>query len=273
LVKEQKDFKRKILANPVVVESKRKKEEPPPKKGSGKAGPSSKQARHSSVGGGSGSGPSAYKFGVLTKIVRHLKLKFQNGEDSPLTLEDILDETNQLDANNKVRAWLQNEALPHNPKIEVTSNGTTFMFKPPLKCRDKRSLLRLLRTYDMKGMGGIFRDDVIESVPHAEKILQNLDKDIITITRLDKKKVLFYDDHQNKFELDDEFQKLWRSVTVDGLDDHKIDEYLEKAGIKSMEGQGVKKATRKLKKRPKRKIVSKIKDNDHLVGVLQNYEV
>lgn len=30
--------------------------------------------------------------------------------------------------------------------------------------------------------------------------------------------------------VDDEFLKLWRSVTVDAMDDAKIDEYLEKQG-------------------------------------------
>ena len=31
---------------------------------------------------------------------------------------------------------------------------------------------------------------------------------------------------------------LWRSVAVEGLDDAKIDEYLDKQGIKSMTDQG-----------------------------------
>ena len=38
-----------------------------------------------------------------------------------LSLEEILDETNQLDVSGKTRQWLQQEALNHNPKIEVTS--------------------------------------------------------------------------------------------------------------------------------------------------------
>ena len=37
-----------------------------------------------------------------------------------LSLEEILDETNQLDVSGKTRQWLQQEALNHNPKIEVT---------------------------------------------------------------------------------------------------------------------------------------------------------
>lgn len=63
------------------------------------------------------------------------------------------------------------EALPNNPKIEVTLEGK-YQFKPPLKCRDKKSLLRLLKQHDTKGLGGIMRDDVVESVPHAERIFK-----------------------------------------------------------------------------------------------------
>ena len=35
--------------------------------------------------------------------------------------------------------------------------------------------------------------------------------------------------------MDEEFQKLWRSVAVDGLDDMKIEEYLEKTGFAFMQ--------------------------------------
>jgi len=42
-------------------------------------------------------GSSQYRFGVLAKIVKHMKTRHQDGDDHPLTLEDILDETNQLD--------------------------------------------------------------------------------------------------------------------------------------------------------------------------------
>lgn len=47
---------------------------------------------------------------------------------------------------------------------------------------------------------------------------------------MDKKKVLFYNDRTASLPIDEEFQKLWRSVAVDAMDDAKIDEYLEKQG-------------------------------------------
>jgi transcription initiation factor TFIIE subunit beta len=58
------------------------------------------------------------------------------------------------------------------------------------------------------------------------QILQN---EILYIIRpMDKKKVLFYNDRTANFAVDEEFQKQWRAVAVDAMDDAKIDEYLEK---------------------------------------------
>lgn len=48
-------------------------------------------------------GSSQYRFGVLAKIVRHMRLRHLDGDDHPLTLEDILDETNQLDIGQSVK--------------------------------------------------------------------------------------------------------------------------------------------------------------------------
>ena len=41
-------------------------------------------------------GTSQYKFSVLSKIVRHMRHRHMEGEDQALTLDDILDETNQV---------------------------------------------------------------------------------------------------------------------------------------------------------------------------------
>lgn len=49
------------------------------------------------------SGSSSYRFGVLARIVRHMKARHQEGDDHPLTLDEVLDETNQLDVGNKVK--------------------------------------------------------------------------------------------------------------------------------------------------------------------------
>ena len=46
------------------------------------------------------------------------------GEGHPLTLEEVLDETNQLDVGNKTKLWLQTDALKNNPKVSASPEGT-----------------------------------------------------------------------------------------------------------------------------------------------------
>lgn len=95
--------------------------------------------------------------------------------------------------------WLQTEALINNPKIEVSPDNR-FCFKPVYKIKDGKSLMRLLKQHDLKGLGGILLDDVQESLPHCEKVLKNRASEIVYIIRpIDKKKVLFYNDRTANF--------------------------------------------------------------------------
>lgn len=67
--------------------------------------------------------------------------------------------------------WLGSEALVNNPKIEVTPDNK-FLFKATYKIRDRKSLLRLLKQQDLKGLGGILLEDIQESLPHSDKALK-----------------------------------------------------------------------------------------------------
>lgn len=67
--------------------------------------------------------------------------------------------------------WLQTESLPNNPKIEVTPDGK-FVFKALYRLKDRKSLLKLLKQQDLKGLGGVLLEDVQESLPHCEKALK-----------------------------------------------------------------------------------------------------
>lgn len=49
------------------------------------------------------SGSSQYRFGVLAKIVKFMRTRHQDGDDHPLSIEEILDETNQLDIGQSVK--------------------------------------------------------------------------------------------------------------------------------------------------------------------------
>lgn len=48
-------------------------------------------------------GSSQYRFGVLAKIVKHMRVRHLDGDDHPLLLDEILDETNQLDIGASVK--------------------------------------------------------------------------------------------------------------------------------------------------------------------------
>ncbi len=110
--------------------------------------------------------------------------------------------------------WLETEALKGNPKISATPEGT-YMYKPPYNLTNKRSLLKLLRQYDLKGQGGIYLDDVQESLPKCDKVVRALVEDsrILVLTRpQDKKKVLFYHDHTSDFQVDEVIGHIYRIV-------------------------------------------------------------
>lgn len=74
-------------------------------------------------------------------------------------------------------------------------DGNRFAFKPVFKLKDGKSLIKLLKHYDLKGLGGIMLEDIQESLPHCEKVLKHVEKKIVYIIRpTDKKKILFYND-------------------------------------------------------------------------------
>ena len=72
---------------------------------------------------------------------------------------------------------------------------------------------------------------------------QILGDQVVQVQRpIDKKQVLFYNDKSHNFDVDEEIQKLWRSVTVEGVDEGKIEDYLSRQGISSMQDTGISKA-------------------------------
>lgn len=40
------------------------------------------------------------------------------------------------------------------------------------KLKDRKSLLKLLKQQDLKGLGGVMLEDIQESLPHCEKALK-----------------------------------------------------------------------------------------------------
>ncbi|KAK7067873.1 Transcription initiation factor IIE subunit beta [Halocaridina rubra] len=270
LLREKEAFMRRAIANP-SIEVKKKKSDSIHASDAAKKKSSSKPLTTDPAAYKSLSGGAQHKFTALARIVKHMKARHQDGETHPLSLDEILDETNQLNVGAKVKQWLMTEALPDNPKIQEIDGK--YLFKPALNVRDRKTMLKLLRHHDMKGFGGILLEDIQESLPHCDKIMKQLDKDILRIIRqTDKKQIIFYHDKGINFPVEKEFQNLWRNTSVDGLQDDNIEEYLNKQGIKSMQDTGpkVKPIRRKIKKSRQR--ATKISDNEHMQHVLQNYD-
>ncbi|XP_035867544.1 transcription initiation factor IIE subunit beta isoform X3 [Phyllostomus discolor] len=244
LLRERELFKKRALSTPVVekrlVSSESSTSSSKKKKAKLEHGGSSGSKQNSEHSNGSFnlkalSGSSGYKFGVLAKIVNYMKFlvsvskgftktyqvsncitspssptRHQRGDTHPLTLEEILDETQHLDIGLKQKQWLMTEAL-----------GDQILF----------------------------------------------------VSRPDKKKILFFNDKSCQFSVDEEFQKLWRSVTVDSMDEEKIEEYLKRQGISSMQESGPKKvAPIQRRKKPASQKKRRFKThNEHMAGVLKDY--
>lgn len=274
LLRERDAFKKRAMATPVVEARKKERDAP---SGNAASQPKKKakppKQKDSSYNYKTTSGSSQYNFSVLAKIVKHMKQRHLEGDTHPLSLDEILDETNQLDIGARQRHWLSTEALQNNPKLQVTQDNK-YCFRPAYNLKDRKSLLRLLDKHDQRGMGGILLEDIQESLPNVERHLKALGDAIIYVVRpVDKKKVLFYNDKSLQFTVDEEFQKLWRSVAVEGIDDQKIEEYLQKQGINSMQDMGVKKvnSAQKRKKPSSKKVKTFKKHNDHMGDILEDY--
>ncbi|KAK3597913.1 hypothetical protein CHS0354_042251 [Potamilus streckersoni] len=285
LLREREAFKKRALAQPTVEKRKKPKDENNEKAAKKQKLSSKPQNSNDDLTSSSSSasrsfdyktaqGSSQYKFSILTKIVKHLKTKHQEGDSYGLEIDEILDETNLLDIGSKNKHWLITEALVNNPKVRVIEEDgmKKYAFLPKYKIRDKKGLLNLLKNQDLHGYGGILMDDIEESLPNMLKVLKQLDKQITYVTRpSDKKKVLFYNDRYCQFIVDEEFQKQWRAVSVEGQDERKIEEYLEKQGIKSMQDIGIRKIVHVQKRKKGNKHKNFKKHNEHLDGVLEDY--
>ena len=99
---------------------------------------------------------------------------------------------------------------------------------------------------------------------------------VIAVQRSDKKQVLFFNDKEADLDVDEDIQKLWNSVQVAGMDQSKIEEYLQKHDITSMRDTGL--AAKTLSRGPKKKAPMKKKriwnqkvHNTHIADVLQDY--
>lgn len=213
---------------------------------------------------------SKHKFAVLATIVDHMKNRYLQRKFDPLSLDEILDQIKYTDISAQNKHWLEGEALKKNAKL-ICKDGK-FVFNPKYKIKNKKELVRLLMQYEQEGKGGILLDEIRDCLPDADVVIKSARKRIMFVTRpTDKKDVLFFKNDDYSLKVDEEFQKHWRAMSVDGIGEADIDRYLVTAGITTMQDTGKRPQKVQQRKKVKRKKTFK-KLNDHLAdSVLKDY--
>lgn len=272
LLKDLKDFRARSIKQPTVESKKSKPSNTDQPKSKAKLPKSSylpkellqpKKPASPSTDYKSHTFRSKHKFAVLAAIVDFMKKRHLQRKFDPLSVDEILDQINYTDISQSDKAWLGNEALKENSKL-VHRDGK-FTFKPKYYVKDKKQLLKLLERNEASGLGGILLDDIRESLPDADAVITSVGRRITFITRsTDKKVILFFKNDQHQLTVDEEFQKHWRGVSVEGIGENDIEKYLVNAGITTMQDSGIRKPQQTQQRRkPNRKRNFK-KLNTHL---------
>lgn len=216
--------------------------------------------------------PSSEKMTVLQQPLPFQK-RHLNQQQWGLTLQEILDELQIYDLSKRSEAFLR-EALPNNPRLIMENDK--FAFRPPYKIKGKTSLVAVARKHYQDGKGGILVSDLAECVSNFEPLLQQVASEIVVIpTQVNKKKdrVIFYNDMDMQIEIEDDFKALWRNVSVDHLDEKKIEEYLQKKGLDAMKDLTPKvRLPNQLKRKAVKRRLNQKVQNEHMNDVLEDYE-
>ncbi|XP_065175465.1 general transcription factor IIE subunit 2-like [Sycon ciliatum] len=190
------------------------------------------------------------KLGVLKMIVDKLRERHMERISEPLPFDEILKAINYSDMSPNMRDFLQ-QAVRDNPKI-ACKDGGKFTYKPLYSLKNSAKLLALLKRKEEEGLPAVLLADIRESMPRWEKVMKNLNENVLTFQRPDKQVVVFHNEAECRLPIGTEYQQLWRGISVEGLSDHDIETYLQNAGISTMKGQTLKPPTQSASKKNKR---------------------
>ncbi|KAF7639131.1 Transcription initiation factor IIE subunit beta [Meloidogyne graminicola] len=218
---------------------------------------------------------NAANFSMMARIIDYMRKRHLNIQQWGLTLTEVLDEMQVYDLNKKTLLWLQ-EALKQNPRLEVDAENK-LIYKPPHRVKNKATLLALLKKQHTDGKGGILLSELGDCVANPEALVKALGPQCIDLpTQINKRKdtVLFFNDEETDYQLDEEFIQLWRSAGVEHLDETKIEEYLQKHGLETARdlapGKKVGETGNAPKRKQSKKAIQKV-HNVHLEDVLEDY--
>ena len=154
-----------------------------------------------------------------------------------------------------------------------------YSFKPSLEVRSMKQLRLLLQAYESQGRGGILLSEVREAIPNCDSALERLKDDLIEVATRDKgDKAYFYNNKELSIKIDDSFNALWRSISVEGISGITIESELRKVDVDVLKGatdnsqeRGVKRKARGKDAGKKRRATAHV-SNTHLEkGYLHDY--
>ncbi|KRY68525.1 General transcription factor IIE subunit 2, partial [Trichinella pseudospiralis] len=219
----------------------------------------------------------ATNFGILAKVLEHMKKRFLENLNWSLSLEEIFEELQMFGVSGKITMWLK-EILPGHPRMNVDEDGK-FTYKPPYKVKGKNSLLALLKRREIDGAGALLLSELYDCVLHPDKLVQALGNQVLALNvSLNKRKdvALFYNESEPfHLSVDEDLKMMWRNISVSQYDDEKLEEYVRKQGLDTLLGLKHRDGPGKAhipKRKPRKKPV--VLQNEHLskTGLLESYD-
>ena len=218
-------------------------------------------------------GESKNTFSLLTKIVNHMRDRHRSGQTHHLNLEEILQEL-KMEVSPNIKKWLDTEALQNNVKIDVVQ-GNYYLYKPELKIRGINGLKKILETQFSDEIGAISLESLEESIPNCARVLESIKDSVVIINRPDKKGFVFKKVIGAPTPIKDEsFLQFWRTTSLEGMTDGKIEEVLRKNDIHCFASSSNQAKVPVKTNKPRRasKKNKELKHNSHIAEYIINYQ-
>ena len=211
---------------------------------------------------------------TFAKIILLMKQRFLEGNTEKLSLDEILMKLKICDLPKNARKILDTDLLVNSPKLifKNIDGVNKYSFKPKFNIRNRTELSNLIRKRLQNYCAGVPVDDIAESVPNAEKVLTKIDE-VTVLKGAGGEKIAFYNekiDKEGPF-IDKDLIGYWNTVSVDGLNEMAIEDYLVKRGHFAMKSEPLL-ITTTLKTTSKRILKPKKLLNEHLGYNLIDYK-
>lgn len=210
---------------------------------------------------------------VYTQIL--FAIEYLKAKSTPQTLTDII---NYLSLHTASRKYKENigTILRDHSKVEYVPKNDggedMFQYRPPHNVRNQDQMLGYLQAqHDFKGLSVKELKDGWPAVEDAIDDLEIENKLLVTRNKKDNHaKMIWPNDPSLTFEIDEEFQDMWRKITLP--EPGAVADELEKEGLlPANKSRGAKKATAVPIKKTKKPRKGGKTTNTHMQGVLRDY--